>query len=131
MLSIAFMAAERVWNAGHWEPEVLRQRLGEPRRHSSQSIHIIRESDEFRRDPYVLQSHLDPVSSCSISKAADVRDTRCSEPALQSQRLSRSSESFFPLDDIGGDLVEPGSLSDDLRRFEGQELASYIVMSGS
>src|SRR2546425_5767639 len=125
------MAAERVWNAGHWEPEVLRQRLREPRRHPSQSIHIIRESDEFRRDPYVLQSHLDPVSSCSMSKAADVRDTRCSEPALQSQRLSRSSESFFPLDDIGGDLVGPGFLSDDLLRFQGEAEAGDLVVSGS
>src|SRR3989442_2998697 len=111
------MAAERVWNAGHWEPEVLRQRLREPRRHPSQSIHIIRESDKFRRDPYVLQSHLDPVSSRGIPKAPDVRYTRCSKPALHSQRFSRSSESLFPLDDISGDLVEPSSSSDDLRMF--------------
>jgi hypothetical protein len=72
-----------------------------------------------------------PVSSCGIPKAPDVRDTRCSKPALHSQGFSRSSESLFPLDDIGGDLVEPGSLSDDLGRFKGQGLASYYVMSGS
>src|SRR5438552_18792911 len=103
----------------------------EPRGDPSQPIHIIRKCDEFSRDAYVLERHLDPVSSCSIPKAPDVRDTRSSKPALHSQRRSRSSKSFFPLDDIGGDLVEPSSSSDDLGRFEGQGLASNYVMSGS
>ena len=131
VLPVTFVTAERIWNAGNREPQIFCQRLRESCRHPSQPIHVVRESDEFRGETYVLQSHFDPVSSCGVPKAPDVGDTRCSETALHSQGFSRSSESLFALDDIGGDLVEPGSSSDDLRRFEGQRLASYYVMSGS